>query len=105
MSQTLTIASAAAHRRRPEFTIGDKLLKARVTAGLTQNGLSDIIGVSQTAISSAETGQSTPHRSTIMLWAAATDVDLDWLLESLPRRTPRASTAHQVTRKGSANKV
>ncbi|QTX04127.1 helix-turn-helix domain-containing protein [Agromyces archimandritae] len=87
MSQTLTIAPQSGGRV-PSFDIGDRLRKARVTAGLEQSDLSELTGISVTSISAAEKGKTAPRRSTLILWAAATGVDIQWLREG---RTSRYS--------------
>lgn len=64
----------------PEWTLADRLRKAREHAELEQLELSEISGISRAAISNAERGSTSPHRSTLMLWAMATGVSLNWLL-------------------------
>lgn len=65
-----------------------RLLQAREEAELDQGQLSEKIGVSRTSISAAETGKSKPRRSTLILWAMATGVDLDWLLTGETKKAP-----------------
>lgn len=64
---------------RPEWRLGDRLRRAREYAGLEQRELADRAGISQATISAAETGRQRPHRSTLVLIAAATGVALDWI--------------------------
>lgn len=64
---------------RPEFTLADRLRKAREFAGFDQRELAARICVSRTAIVNAENGHSTPRAITLAAWAEATGVALAWL--------------------------
>ncbi|MBF0808850.1 XRE family transcriptional regulator [Rothia nasimurium] len=74
--------------RVPASRLRYRLLQAREEAELDQGQLSEKIGVSRTSISAAETGKSKPRRSTLILWAMATGVDLDWLLTGETKKAP-----------------
>lgn len=62
----------------PEWTVSDRLRKAREVAGLTQAELAEQMGVNVATISRAETGAGVTCR-TIRQWAWITNVDLDWI--------------------------
>ncbi len=62
----------------PEWTLTDRLRKAREHADLTQKDLAEAIGVSKGTITRAERGDGITHR-TLLQWADATGVALDWL--------------------------
>lgn len=62
----------------PEWTFTDRLRKAREHADLTQKDLAEALGVSKAVITRAEGGRGITHR-TLLQWAAATGVPLDWL--------------------------
>ena len=64
----------------PEFTIGDRLRKARERTGLEQEPFADEIGVSRGTIRNYETG-ATRHLKPIVLraWALRTGVPLSWI--------------------------
>ena len=62
----------------PEWTLTDRLRKARETAGYTQAELGDRLGVTKTTVSRAERGEGITHR-TMIQWAAETGVPLAWL--------------------------
>jgi transcriptional regulator with XRE-family HTH domain len=64
---------------RPAWRVGDKIRRAREYAGLEQRELAHAAGISQATVSAAETGRARPHRSTLMLIAAATGVAYEWL--------------------------
>jgi transcriptional regulator with XRE-family HTH domain len=62
----------------PEWTLTDRLRKAREQAGLTQQALAVAIGVTKQTVSRAERGEGITHR-TLLQWAAATDVPVEWI--------------------------
>jgi transcriptional regulator with XRE-family HTH domain len=55
------------------------LKAARVTAGLTQAQLAELIGLSDAFVSMLETGKSGPSMTTLRRIASACRVDLAWL--------------------------
>jgi transcriptional regulator with XRE-family HTH domain len=63
----------------PQWTLGDRLRKARESRGLTQTELSAVIGVSRRSISKYEVGEGEPGQPQLIAWALATGVALDWL--------------------------
>jgi transcriptional regulator with XRE-family HTH domain len=65
--------------RIPDWTVADRLRKARESAGYEQAALARELGVAKNTISNYERGAVTPRRSVVMAWAMATGVDLDWL--------------------------
>ena len=70
----------------PEWTIGDRLRKARVHAGLEQASLADEIGVSRNTVRNYEGEKVTPRRPVLISWAMRTGVSLDWLIGTAPER-------------------
>jgi transcriptional regulator with XRE-family HTH domain len=64
----------------PEWTIQDRLRKAREEAGMTQRELADAIEVAKTTVSNYEAGATTHHRGIVLTaWARATGVPSEWL--------------------------
>lgn len=64
----------------PEFSIHDRLRKAREFSGLDQVQLADRIGVSRGTVSNVESGRVKRIRPILTrAWAMATGVDLTWL--------------------------
>jgi transcriptional regulator with XRE-family HTH domain len=63
----------------PEFTLTDRLRKAREHGGLDQAELAGLMGMSERSIRNYESGRSTPRRPQLIAWAFATGVALDWL--------------------------
>jgi transcriptional regulator with XRE-family HTH domain len=91
----------------PQWTEGDRLRKSREAAGLSQQQLADLIGISRRSIVNYEGGKHDPSRPVVLSWALATGVPLVWLsdghdphddgppTEASPhaRRSNRVSTA------------
>ena len=84
----------------PSWSVGDRLRKARETAGLSQSALSELTGISRRTITSYE-GGTTPKRTALLAWSMATGVPLDWLLTGdtgpdtpggLPNHSSRCTT-------------
>ena len=64
----------------PEFTLGDRLRKAREIAGLEMRDLAERTGVHRQSIARYEQGAATPRRPVILIWAVETGVDYDWIM-------------------------
>jgi transcriptional regulator with XRE-family HTH domain len=65
--------------RVPAWTLGDRLRKARATAGLTRPQLAAGVGVSVRAIAAAETDERAPGQLELGRWAQVTGVPVGWL--------------------------
>lgn len=63
----------------PEWTLPDRLAKARDFAGLDQAALADLTGISRASISAWENGHREPRRPGLLAIAFATGVPLQWL--------------------------
>lgn len=63
----------------PEFTLGDRLRKAREHAGLDMRDLAAMIDIHRQTVARYESGDATPRRPVILSWSLATGVSLDWL--------------------------
>ena len=79
---TLTNASDSMGGRRlvPQFTIGDRLKKAREVSGYTQAQFGNVIGLTRGVIANLETETTPVKKPIVVAWAFATGVDIDWLL-------------------------
>lgn len=71
--------------RIPQWTLGDRLRKAREDAGLQQQELADRIGISRRSVSAYESDDSIPRRPVLVVWALGTGVKLHWLQDEAPR--------------------
>lgn len=65
--------------RRPAFTLGDRLRKARSCAGLDQRQLAERVGVNRNTLALWELDRHRPSTAAIALVAAVTDTDAEWL--------------------------
>ena len=63
----------------PQWTMADRLRKAREHAGLEQNDLAGRIGLSRGAISAYERAVTVPKRPVLLSISMATGVPLAWL--------------------------
>lgn len=79
MTQELVSPTSTPPGRVPEFTLADRLRKARESAGRSQAELAAMLGVSRRTISACEIGDVVVRRPIIISWAMATRTDLFWL--------------------------
>ena len=64
----------------PSFTLADRVRKAREVAGLSQQELAERAGMTRGGIARIEQGTGgAPRRSSLIVIAMATGVDLHWL--------------------------
>lgn len=63
----------------PEWTTADRLIKARRFAGLTQEQLSERLGIGARSIKRYETGRPA-KRGILIAWAYACGVSIEWML-------------------------
>ena len=68
----------------PEWTLADRLRKARGDAGYSQAELATVTGISRQSINRYETGRAVPDRSKLLAWATACHVDYEWLTGGSP---------------------
>jgi DNA-binding XRE family transcriptional regulator len=71
--------SAYESGQSPEIEVRHRLRIAREYAGLEQEELSELSGISRSTISSAELGKKRPHRTTLNAWALACGVPASWI--------------------------
>lgn len=64
----------------PEWTLGDRLRKARGLTGLTTREFAEEIGVSQKTVTSAENDAHNVRKILLFAWSNRTGVPLEWLL-------------------------
>jgi len=77
----------------PEWTITDRLRKARELTGLDQTQFAEEIGASRGTVSNYERGSKTHQKSVLMTWAMRSGVPLKWLLTGQePTGTPPETT-------------
>lgn len=64
----------------PEWTLGDRLRKAREHAGLSQTQLYAETGIARSSIVRYENDEARPSRAMLLAWHLCTGVSLDWLM-------------------------
>jgi transcriptional regulator with XRE-family HTH domain len=77
--------------------MGDRLRKARETAGLDQAELAELMGISRASVTNAEKGHHGVRKIVLNAWALATGVPVSWLetgVEGEPE-DPRPKVRHQ----------
>jgi transcriptional regulator with XRE-family HTH domain len=77
----------------PEWTLGDRLRKAREHAGLKQSELAEMIGIARSSVVSYESDRTVPSRPVVLSWSMATGVPTEWVLGWLPAVTGRGVTS------------
>lgn len=80
----------------PQWTITDRLRKARELTGLDQGEFASDIGASRGTVSNYERGSKSHKRSVLMTWAMRSGVPLEWLLTG--QATPDAPAPMENTR-------
>ena len=68
----------------PEWTLADRLRKARDLAGYSQAELANVTGISRQSINRYETGRAVPDRPKLLAWATACHVEYEWLTGGRP---------------------
>lgn len=75
----MTRATANSAGQVPQWSVQDRLRKAREHAGMTQLELAETIGVSRNSVSNYESGVTRPRQIVLNQWSLATGVPLSWL--------------------------
>lgn len=68
-------------QRRPQWTLGERIAKARREADMDQAALATTLGVSRPLVSKWERDQSVPSATLLHRLSRLTSVDLMWILE------------------------
>lgn len=74
----MTLIDARERFRAPEFTVNDRLHKARSEAGISQERMGELLGCSRRTIVRYENGGRVP-RAVLLAYHVATETDLEWL--------------------------
>ena len=64
----------------PQWTMADRLKKARLLTGLEQEPFADLVGMVRGTVSNYETGKTKPRRIYLEKIAEVTGVTVHWLL-------------------------
>lgn len=75
------MTTAPDHGQFPyDFTIADRMRKAREVAGLEQAELADRMGAHRGTISNYENGKTNPRKMYVLAWAHHTGAPYHWLM-------------------------
>jgi transcriptional regulator with XRE-family HTH domain len=83
------INTAATSGAVPEWTLGDRLRKARRRVEHKQEEIAGLLRISTRSIANYEGDITTPSYLVVKEWAQVTGVDLDWLLTGEPEEHVR----------------
>ena len=72
----------------PEWTLADRLRKAREHVELGKVEFADEIGVARNTVSSAENGRHRPSKLVVKAWAMRTGVPYEWIMTGQAPDTP-----------------
>lgn len=91
----------------PEWTLGDRLAKARSKAGLTQEQMADKLDVSHSTVAKWEVGTGRPRdfMERMTQWAEITQVPVTWLLGLEEFKTRGNSTRRNHTGPGRKSRM
>ena len=79
----------------PQWTLADRLRKAREMTGLDQIRFSEVVGISRTSITNYEMGKREPRGLYLRAYAEATGVPIEWILTGeTPADSEKAPTAN-----------
>ena len=84
----------------PNWTIADRVRKAREFAGLKQLELAESVGMARTSLARIEQGKSSPRRTTLIAISFATGVSLEWLENGETPAGPEPSGGDVVRHQG-----
>lgn len=65
--------------RIPQWTIADRLRKARELTGMDQGQFADALEISRQSVGNYESGRRVPRGIYLRAWAHATGVPVEWL--------------------------
>lgn len=63
----------------PEWTLGDRMGKARRSAGLSKSGIAEGFGIHVNSITNYEMDRTSPRKTVLMAWALRCGVPFAWL--------------------------
>lgn len=87
MTQSTQHGMSAAERI-PEWTLGDRLRKARALTGMNTREFAAQIGVSHGTVTNAEGDKRAVRQITLNAWSLATGVPVEWLQSGIGAPTP-----------------
>lgn len=76
--------TAATSGAVPEWTLGDRLRKARTRVKANQDDIASKLRISTRSIANYESDTTQPSYLVVKEWAEVTGVDLNWLMNGEP---------------------
>ena len=83
-------------KHTPQWTMSDRMWKARKDAGLTAAEIAEVIGISRKSVTNYETGTTKPLKPILRAWAEVTGTYVEWLEDGVapfPSRISQGATA------------
>lgn len=90
----------------PQWTLGDRLVKARRVADVSTQDMADYFEVSRQTIRNYEADRSRPSRALLIAWALRCGVPVSWLSEGVMPRLDGpdgGATEAPAARRGDGN--
>ena len=79
----------------PDWTLSDRIRKAREYAGLEQEDLAALMYMGRSTVSNWENGVNAPHRLKLEKLAEVCGVSFEWLLTGAVTTTVPGSVTHE----------
>lgn len=76
------------HGTIPEWTLADRLRKARTLTGLNTADFAEVLGVSQKTVNNAESDKHGVRKIVLNAWSVATGVSVEWLETGIAKPDP-----------------
>jgi transcriptional regulator with XRE-family HTH domain len=92
-------------KKNGESTLGQRLRKARIAAGLSQEDVGDGLGVTRSAISQWEKEQTTPGSDKLVAAAEMLGVDIEWLRHGVGRGPRKVKLKNNNYRRSMMNRM
>lgn len=92
------MSNAQEQHTYPEWTVGDRLRKAREFRGLGVQEMADRLGVGRNTITNAERMHVVPDRRTIAAYSLATGVPVEWITGDTGEQGERLSRCTGASR-------
>jgi transcriptional regulator with XRE-family HTH domain len=81
--------TAATSGAVPEWTLGDRLRKARTRVKKNQDDIAGLLRISTRSIANYESDATRPSYLVVKEWAEVTGVDFGWLMSGAPEQHVR----------------
>lgn len=94
-------------KEEAQMSLNEKIQYMRKKAGMSQEELAEVVGVSRQAVSKWETGEAAPEISKLLLLSRAFGVTADWLIsdEGLPERKLEPEAAEGAENAGERSRA